>query len=116
MRARHHTRLDLVDQALSRDPVLSKTAGLFVTQPAATELLERPRPPMQVRRLPRLRQAVCTPEFLMVAAVTVLVVSVLLGGLLHNDAIAVCGLAAPILLGVGCYFATRAHRARQRNF
>lgn len=116
MRRRNLSRLDLADRVLSRDQVLSKTAGLFPTPATATELLERPRPRVRARRLPRLRRVVYAPEFLMVAAIAILVTCVLLGGVLHNDVIVLCGLAGPLALAIACCLATRAHRVRQRNF
>jgi hypothetical protein len=99
-----------LDQRLSRDPVLAKLSSLFPESVTGTELTERPQAPARRRRLPRLRKLAHSPEFLMLSAAAELVICAILGGIFNSGTIALCGLAAPILLGIGCYLAVRTPR------
>jgi hypothetical protein len=103
-----------MDQILSADPALSRVAGLFTQQATSAELTEPPaRPPAPDRSRGRrwaFRRALSTPEHIGVAALVLLVGCALLGGLLNSSAIALGGLAAPLLLGVGCYIAIKRRR------
>ncbi|HEX3841756.1 MAG TPA: hypothetical protein VHU85_13245 [Acidimicrobiales bacterium] len=105
--------LSFLDYELSRDAPLSNLTELFASQVKRTELIEPPVRPTPTRRH-RLRAVVCTPEFLTVTAVLILATCALVGGLLNSGVIALCGLAAPVLLAVGGYVATRNHRKYQK--
>lgn len=97
---------------LDRDPVLAELSGLFA-ESAPTELTEPPHVKTRRRRLPRLRRLARTPELLMLTAAAILAICAILGGIFNSGAIALCGLSAPILLGIGCFFAVRAPRPDQ---
>jgi hypothetical protein len=103
-----------MDQILAADPVLSRVADLFTQRPTPTELAERPARPAAPNRsrdrFGALRRVLATPEVIGAIALVLLGGCALLGGLLDSGAIALGGLAAPLLLGVGCYFTIKRRR------
>ncbi len=107
MLIRQRNPLSTMDEILSGDPVLSHVTALFAVPASPAELAERPARPVASKRTGALRDALSTPEFFAVAAVALLVACALLGGLLNSAAIALGGLAAPLLLGIGCYVAIK---------
>lgn len=108
------TALSTMDDLLSRDPVLSKLATLFPAPALPSELAERPEPPTTTeRRRPALlrRDFFTKPEVIAVTAIAVLVVCVVLSFVFNSWIIAVAGVGATLLLGVGCHFALKRARA-----
>lgn len=111
MPIRQRNHLSTMDDMLSGDPVLSHVVALFAEPPTPPDLVEYPARPAAGHRFAGLRaglrRALSAPEFIAVLALTVMVVCAVLGGVFGSAAIALGGLAAPLLLGVGCYFAIK---------
>jgi hypothetical protein len=105
---RQRDTLSTMESALSLDPVLAQVAALFAVPATQTELTERPAPTRPApNRFAGLRRALSSPQFIAVLALTVMVVCAVIGGVLNSAPIALSGLAAPVLLGIGCYFAIK---------
>jgi hypothetical protein len=111
MSTAHRDYLSFLDSQFVRDPRLPNLAPLFAMSPKPRDLVELPRPSPAATSERRLSRAVHSPEVLGIVAITLLVACALVGGLLDNSAIALCGLIAPILLGVGCHLAIKRHKS-----
>lgn len=108
MRNRQGSPLSSMDHILSGDPVLAHVIVLFAQKATPGELTELPAAPKpSPDRFGRPREALSRPEVIGVVALVLVVVCALLGGLLDNAAVALGGLAALLLLGVGCHFAIK---------
>jgi len=100
-----------MDTDCAADPALSSVADLFAMPVDTVALTERPLPRHPARRPDWLGRMLRKPEFFGIAAIVVLTVCAVVGGVLNNGFVALGGLAAPILLGIAAYLATRQHRA-----